>query len=43
MYRNRGFLIFANNPRSKQNKKIPAYPFVDIPGLSETIEHLNIA
>ena len=26
----RSFLIFANNSRSKQNKKNPAHPFVDI-------------
>ena len=25
-----GFLIFANNSISKQNKNIPAHPFVDI-------------
>ena len=28
--RNQAFLIFANNSRSKQNKKNPAHPFVDI-------------
>ena len=26
----RSFFIFANNSRSKQNKKNAAYPFVDI-------------
>ena len=26
----RSFLIFANNSRSKQNKKNPTHPFVDI-------------
>ena len=30
MYRNQVFLIFANNSRSKRNKKNPAYPFLDI-------------
>ena len=31
----RSFLIFANNSRSKQNKKSPTHPFVDI-GKKET-------
>ena len=35
MCRNQVFLIFANNPRFKQNKKKSAYPFVDI-GKKET-------
>ena len=26
----KSFLIFTNNSRSKQNKKNPAHPFVDI-------------
>ena len=30
MCRNQVFLIFANNSRSKQNKKNPEHPFVDI-------------
>ena len=30
MRRNQVSLIFANNSRSKQNKKYPTYPFVDI-------------
>ena len=30
MYGNQIFLIFANNPRSKQNQKSPAQSFVDI-------------
>ena len=28
--RNQVFLIFANNSRSKQNKKNPEHPFADI-------------
>ena len=35
MCRNRSFLIFANNSRSKQNKKYPTHPFIDI-GKQET-------
>ena len=30
MRRNQVFLIFANNSRSKQNRKNPAHPYVDI-------------
>ena len=30
MCRNQVFLIFANNSRSKENKKNPEHPFVDI-------------
>ena len=30
MCRNQLFLIFANNSRSKRNKKNPGHPFVDI-------------
>ena len=30
MCKNQVFLIFANNLRSKQNKKSPEHPFVDI-------------
>ena len=30
MCRNQVYLIFGNNSRSKQNKKNPAHPFVDI-------------
>ena len=29
MCRNQVFFIFANNSRSKQNKKYTAFPFVD--------------
>ena len=28
--RNQVFFVFANNSRSKQNKKSPAHPIVDI-------------